>query len=285
MIDLLADPFRSAIGQRALLEVVLVGLACGPLGVWILLFRQVYATESVAHAMLPGLVLAALAGLPLVLGATAGVLAAGALMALAARPLGVGPDTAVAVVIGALFGLGAALAMSPDVPPRLSELLFGDLLGVSATDLAVTAVLAVLVLAGLAAGHRRLALATFDATTAPSLGARPARVGLGLLLGIGIVTVAAVPALGNLLLLALVVAPAATALGLSSRLAVALPLAAALTVLAGLAGVALSFHLDVAAGASVALCAVALFLVSLARPAPGAGPVRTGRLPIDALGS
>ena len=84
VLDALLEPFSSGIGRRALAEVVLLGLVCGPLGVWVLLLRQAYAAESLAHAMLPGLVLA-LTGLPLVLGAVGGLLAGAALIALAAR--------------------------------------------------------------------------------------------------------------------------------------------------------------------------------------------------------
>ena len=283
MLDALLDPFRSGIGQRALLEVLLVALACGPLGVWALLFRQVYAAESISHAMLPGLVLAALAGVPLLLGAAGGVLVAAGAIALAAREVRVGGDAAVAVAISALFGLGAMLALSPEVPPRLGELLFGDLLGVGTSELIASGVLAAGVAAVLAAAHRPLSLAAFDPGVAPSLGTRPPRVALLVLALLGLTTVAAVQALGNLLVVALVIAPAAAALNLTPRLAAALPLAAGLTALAGVAGLYASWYLEVAAGAAVALCAVALFALSLARVAPAAGST-AGRLPIDAVG-
>ena len=76
MIEALAEPFQRGLVQRAVLELLILAVVCGPLGVWILLFRQSYAAESIAHAMLPGLVIAALIGLPLALGAAGGVLAA-----------------------------------------------------------------------------------------------------------------------------------------------------------------------------------------------------------------
>ena len=78
MIDWLVDPLGSPIVLRALGELLLLSLACGPLGVWVLLYRDAYAAESISHGMLPGLVLAALAGVPLVLGAAGGVLVAAA---------------------------------------------------------------------------------------------------------------------------------------------------------------------------------------------------------------
>ena len=205
---MLGDP----ITRRALLEVLILALALGPLGVWVLLHRQAYAAESMSHGLLPGLVLAALAGAPLVLGAAGGALVAAGAIALAARDQRVGADLGVAVAVSTLFGLGALLALSPETPPRLEELLFGDLLGISTAALLV-------------------------------------------LLGVG--TVAAAPGLGSLLLVALVIAPGAAALRLTRRLAPALVIAAGLAAVAGAGGLALSYYADLAAGASVALCAVA----------------------------
>ena len=250
---MLSDP----ITRRALLEVLILALALGPLGVWVLLHRQAYAAESMSHGLLPGLVLAALAGAPLVLGAAGGALVAAGAIALAARDERVGADLGVAVAVSTLFGAGALLALSPEVPPRLEELLFGDLLGISGADLLAAGGLAVAVGAALAAAHRPLALSAFDREAAPSLGTAPARWETALLVLLGVGTVAAAPGLGSLLLVALVIAPGAAALQLTHRLAPALAIAATLAVIAGGGGLALSYYADVAAGASVALCAVA----------------------------
>ncbi|HEV7806784.1 MAG TPA: metal ABC transporter permease, partial [Solirubrobacteraceae bacterium] len=205
---------HSGLLQRALVEIVVLGAACGALGVWLLHLRHAYAAESLAHAMLPGLVLASLAGIPLLLGAGAGVLVTAALIALATRDTRVGSEVAVGVVVTTAFGLGAVLALSPDVPVGLDKLLFGDLLGAGPSDLLAAGALALLIALALAAGNRRLALAVFDPVAAPSLGARPARVELALLALLGVAVVAAVLSLGNLLVFALLVAPAAAALRL-----------------------------------------------------------------------
>jgi ABC-type Mn2+/Zn2+ transport system permease subunit len=265
-MDWLTDPFSGTLMQRALAEVLILAVACGPLGAWVLLYRQSYAAESISHAMLPGLVVAALVGLPLVLGAAGGVLAAAVGIVLAGRDERLGGDVGVAVAISALFGLGAVLALSPEVPPRLGELLFGDLLGVSDRNLVEAAVLAGGIAIALALAHRRLALSVFDRTAAPSLGARPARWELALLALLALCTVAAVRGLGNLLVVALILAPGAAALNLASRLPTVLPLAAGLAGLAGVLGLVASYHWEVAAGASVALAAVALFFLTLAVP-------------------
>ena len=268
MLDWLTDPFAGGLMQRALAEVLILAVACGPLGVWVLLYRQSYAAESLSHAMLPGLVIAVLAGAPLLLGAAGGVLAAAAAIALASRDERLGGDAGVAVAIATLFGLGAVLALSPDVPARLGELLFGDLLGVTGRDLVEAGILAAAIALALALAHRRLAMSVFDRAAARSLGARPARWELVLLVLLAVCTVAAVRGLGNLLVVALILAPGAAALNLTSRLPAALGLAAALAGLAGVLGLVASYHWEVAAGASVALAAVLVFAVSLlgARP-------------------
>jgi ABC-type Mn2+/Zn2+ transport system permease subunit len=275
---------HSGLLQRSLAEIVVLGAACGALGVWLLHLRHAYAAESLAHAMLPGLVVASLAGLPLLLGAGAGVLVTAALIALATRDTRVGSEIAVGVTVTTAFGLGALLALSPAVPVGLDRLLFGDLLGAGTADLVTAAALAALVGVALVAGHRRLAVAVFDPVAAPSLGVRPARVELALLALLGVAVVAAVLSLGNLLVFALLVAPATAAMRLGRSVRAQLWLAAALGCAAGVLGLVASAELDVAAGGSVALAAVALYaLATLVRPAParGRGPRRS---PVEALG-
>ncbi len=285
-MDWLTDPFSSALMQRALAEVLILAVACGPLGVWVLLFRQSYAAESLSHAMLPGLALAAIAGAPLLLGAAGGIVAAAVLVALAARDHRIGPDLAVAVTVTAVFGAGVLLAAqdTDGAGTPLSELLFGDLLGVTDADLIAAALLAVLVPAALAAGHRQLLAAAHDAAAAPSLGVRPARVQTGLLVALALAIVVAVQGLGNLLVLALLVAPAIAPGRLAPRLGQQLVVAAAVGAGSGALGVLASDRLSLAAGASVALTAslIALFAVALRGHTTGRSNVR--RSPIEALG-
>lgn len=274
---------RSGLLQRALVEVVILGATCGALGVWLLHVRSTYAAESLAHAMLPGLVVAALAGAPLLLGAAGGALVAAALIALAARDARVGAEVAVGVTVTTAFGLGALLALAPDVPARLGELLFGDLLGTTSGDLLAAAALAAVVALALAAGHRSLAAAVFDPVTAPSLGVDPGRAQLALLALLAVAVVAAVQGLGNLLVLALIVGPAAAGIRLGASLRAQILLGGGLGALAGLLGLVASAELDLAAGASVALAAVALFaLAALLRPGARQAPA-TARSPVEAL--
>src|SRR4051794_26417271 len=170
MLDWFTDPLQGEIMRRAFVEVVLLGVVGGVIGCWVVLNELSYGAESLPHAMFPGLVLAALSGAPLLVGGAGGLLLAAGAIALAARTPRIGRDSAIAVVVTALFGLGALLALSPQTPAGIQSILFGDILGVSRADLAAAAGLAVVVLVALRLLHSRLVIAGFDRTTASALG-------------------------------------------------------------------------------------------------------------------
>ena len=270
ILDLFLDPLRSGIDRRALAEVALLGVICGGLSFWVVGYRLAYPAESLAHGLLPGLVLASLAGAPLVLGALGGVAVAGALVALAARDERIDADTATAVVVTGMFGLGALLALAPETPARLGELLFGDPLGVTDADLAAAGALVVMGGSALAALQRPLAATAFDPVRARSLGIAPARVQLALLLLLSVTLAVAVTGLGSLLVLAVLVAPAVAVRRHASSPPVAMVAGAGLAVVAGTIGIYASHHLGSAAGASVALALVLAAALGTVRPAAAA---------------
>lgn len=257
----LADPWQGGILRHAFLEAALIGVSAGPLGCWIVFFRLSYSAESLAHAMFPGLVVAALIGAPLIVGGAGGALIAAAAIALAARAGGTGADGAVAVVITALFGLGALLALSPSSPPGIEGLLFGDILGTSTLDLALAGALVLIVVVALRLLHWRLLTVGFDPPRARALGASPLQAELALLVLLALAVVVAVQGLGNLLVVAVLVAPAACARRLTARMGPMMLLAAGLAVACGWGGLYLSYYVDVAAGAAIALVLVGLYLV------------------------
>jgi ABC-type Mn2+/Zn2+ transport system permease subunit len=258
-----SDPWAQAIMQRALLEVALVGVVGGALGCWIIFYGLSYSAESLSHALFPGLVLAALAGFPLLAGAALGLLAAAVAIALAGRLPEIGGDTGVAIVINSLFGLGAVLALSPASPPGIQTLLFGDILGASRVDLALAAILACVVLLGLRLLHSQLLVVGFDRPGARSLGGRPLLVDAALLVLLALAILVAVQGLGNLLVLSVLIAPAASARLVAHRMVPMMALAVALGVGSGTGGLYLSYYAGTAAGASIAGVMVALYLALL----------------------
>ena len=257
--------------RRALAEVVLLGIAGGAIGCWIVLNELSYGAESLPHAMFPGLVIAALAGLPLLVGGSAGLIAAALAIAAATRTPLIGRDSAIAVVVTGLFGLGVLLALSPASPQSVQSLLFGDILGVTGGDLIVAAGLTVLVLAALRLLHVRLLVVSFDRTSSRSLGVPSGPTDVALLALLAVSVLIAVQALGNLLVVALLIAPAAAARLLARRMLPMMATAAALAIVSGIAGLYVSYHLRTAAGASIALAMVAVYLLAAiaARVVPG----------------
>jgi ABC-type Mn2+/Zn2+ transport system permease subunit len=252
MVEVLIEPWREPILRGALLEMVFVGVACGALGVWIVLFGLSYSAESLAHAMFPGLAVAALLGVPLVLGGAIGLAIAGVAIALAARLRGVGADNAVAVVITSLFGGGALLALSPASPPGLQGLLFGDVLASSHGDIVLSGALASTVLLGMWLVHWRLLAVGFDALGARALGVRPLAAELTLFVLLGFAVLVGVQGLGNLLVVAALIGPAAAARTFTRRVGPMVCAASLIGIAAGVGGLYLSYYAEIAAGAAIA---------------------------------
>lgn len=262
-MHVLIDPWSHAFMQRALAELVLLGVVGAVVGCWIVLYELAYSAESLAHALFPGAVAAALLGIPVIAGGAVGVLAAATAMALVGRVPLLRGDTSVAVVITSLFGLGVLVALSPSTPPGVEGILFGDLLGVTRGDLITSAVLAGGSLVALTALYRPLLATGFERTTVAAFGLSPALVDLALLAVLAVAIVIGVQALGNLLVVALLVGPAACARLVTHRMARMMAVATLVALAASLGGLYLSYYAGLAAGASVAAVMVAAYLALL----------------------
>jgi ABC-type Mn2+/Zn2+ transport system permease subunit len=263
MFDFFTEPLAQEFIRRALLEVGLISLAGGALGCWVVFYGVSYAAESLSHALFPGLVVAALAGIPLLAGGIPGIAVAALAIALIGRVPGIGRDTAVAVVVTAFFGLGVLLALSPDSPPGIQGLLFGDILAPSDSDLLLSAILAAAVVLSLIVLHWQLLAVAFDRTTAQSIGVSPALADTAVLILLAAAVLVAAQGLGTLLAVAALVGPAATARVFTRRVPTMMVAASLLGIAAGVIGLYLSYHAGIAAGASIAACIVAAYLAAL----------------------
>lgn len=264
MSDWLLEPLRQGIVARGVLELVLLGIVSGGLGCWVVFSSLSYGAESLAHGMLPGLVLAGILGVPVLLGGAVGLLVAALAIAVVARVPRLDAGAATSVVVTTLFGLGVLLGLSPAAPAGLDGLLFGDVLGVSDTDIVLTGALAAVVTVLLTVLHPSLLLAGFDRVNARALGRSPQTLDLVLALLLALATLVAVQALGSLLVVAMLVGPAATARLVSRRMAPMMVTATVVATIAAVGGLWLSYHADLAAGASVTLVLAGAFGVTLA---------------------
>ena len=262
MLDFLLDPLTSGTTIRALSEITVLGIVSGAIGCWIVLYRLSYSAESLAHGLFPGLVIAALVGAPLLLGGAIGVLVAATLIVIATRLADESADTAIAVVITALFGTGVLLALSPSSPPGIQGLLFGDLLGVAFMDVAIAAAVGAAVLATLWVLHDRLLAVGFDRGSEQSLGVSVTTLNLILLALVAVTILVAVQSLGNLLVAAILVGPAAAARQVTRRIGPMMAVAVAVAVASGIVGIYASYHLRTAAGASVVFAMLGFYLLA-----------------------
>jgi ABC-type Mn2+/Zn2+ transport system permease subunit len=258
----LADIYGTDVMRRALLEAVLVGALCGVVGVHVVLRRLPFFTLTVAHATFPGVVIAAIIGL----GELTGGLAFAGLLVVLIHATGSDRRLDTSVVVGVAlagsFGLGAMLQSTQDgFTKDLAAVLVGSILTVQTSDLVVTAVVGVLVLAMLGSFHKELVLRAFDPRGSEALG-YPRLLDLALLGAIAATVVTAVPAVGTMLSVALLAVPAMTARLVTRRVGSAMAVAATTGALAGAIGLTASAQWDIAAGAAISLAGAALFLLT-----------------------
>ncbi len=259
-LDWLADPWTSGIMRRALAELSLAGALCGGLGCFAVVRGLAFLSESMAHTMLLGVVLAFALGVPTLAGAA---LIAGLTVALA---VAIGSDrrvtfdTAMGVLLPTLFGAAVATAaLVEGYRSRLADALFGSVLGVTETDLIVAASVAAVVLATLWLAGRRLELVACDRALAEAMGYRVRALDLLLLVAVTLAVVVALRAVGNVLVTALVLGPALTARLVARRFWPMVAWAAGIAVACGVVGLYATWYSDVGAGAAVTLAVAAAF--------------------------
>lgn len=253
-----------AFAQRALVEVVLVGVLCGVVGVHVLLRRLTFFAMTMGHATFPGVAVAALLGVDLLVGAAGfGVLLVLLVVAIGAQRR-VDETSAIGVVLAGGFALGVLVLSAGAGDSRdLTAYLVGSLVTVQTSDLVLTAVGAVVVLGLLAALHKELVLGAFDRQALESQGYPVRALDVVLLLCLQLTLVASVPAVGTFLSVALLAAPAAAARLWTDRLGPTIALAVVFAVGSGVVGLLVSLVVRVAAGGAVVLAATLVFVVSL----------------------
>lgn len=267
MADLLAfltDPLAYPFMVRGLVAAVIVGVVCPVLGAYVVLRGMAFFGDALAHIVLPGVVIAYLAGWPLVLGALlAGVIAALGIGAISERTR-IKEDSAIGVIFAGAFALGVALLSTQrGYVVDLVHILFGNLLGVSVTDLLWMGVLGVLALATVFVFYKELLVLSFDPVLAATL-RLPARFLKNLLLVLmAIVIVVSLNAVGVTLVLAMLVTPASAAYLLTRRLPSMMALGAAFGTLSAFLGLYLSYYWNLASGPAIVLVATAIFAVAL----------------------
>lgn len=262
-------PFQFAFMQQAFLIALAVALPMALLSCFLVLKGWSLMGDAISHAVLPGVVLAYIAGLPLVIGA----FAAGMICALATGYIKensrVKEDAAMGVVFSSMFGLGLVLYVEVQTEIHLDHILFGDMLGVTWADVLYSVGIAAIVSGLVIAKRSDLLLHSFDEQHARAIGLPVKILHYGLLAVLSLTIVGALKAVGIILAIALLIGPGAIAFLITHRFGTMLLMAAVISLSTSFAGVYLSFFLDSAPAPTIVLVIGALFvLVFLAKQAP-----------------
>ncbi|PWK70639.1 metal ABC transporter permease [Aminobacter sp. AP02] len=271
MIETLTLPFSFPFMQQAFVIALLVAVPMALLSCFLVLKGWSLMGDAISHAVLPGVVLAYIAGIPLAIGA----FAAGMTCALATGYLKqnsrIKEDTVMGIVFSGMFGLGIVLYTKIQTDVHLDHILFGDMLGVSWSDVGQTAVIALIATGAIGLFRRDLLLHAFDPQHAQAIGLPVKLLHYGLLSILSLTIVGALKAVGIIIAIAMLIAPGAIAYLLTDRFERMLVVSVLVAVLSSFLGVYLSFFIDSAPAPTIVLLMsltfVAAFFISKRRTA------------------
>lgn len=267
----LLQPLQYAFMVRGLLASIMVGILCAVMGTYVVLRGMAFLGDAMAHAILPGVAIAFLLHGSLLVGAIIGAVIIALSIGLFSKSGVVKEDTAIGILFAAALSLGVALISSIQTyAVDLSHILFGNVLGVSESDLWLTAGLGLVVLAAVALLYKQFLVISFDPILAATL-RLPAELLRNLMLVLlALTVVVSLQTVGVGLAAAMLVTPAATAYLLTRRLWTMMLVSAIIGAFSSLAGLYLSYYVNIVSGSAIVLVATVVFLaVFLFQPRRG----------------
>jgi manganese/iron transport system permease protein len=265
MIETLLQPFQFPFMQNAFLIALIIAPPTALLSCFLVLKGWALMGDAVSHAVLPGIVLAYMAGVPLLIGAFVAGLGSALLTGWLADNSRIKRDTVMGVVFSAMFALGIVLHTAFPTDVHLDHILFGNMLGVGGTDLITAALISIPVTVVLALKWRDLMLHAFDPAQAQVSGLPVRLMHYGLLAILSLTIVATLSSVGLILAIGLLIAPGAIAFLTARSFGAMLVTATLVCLVAMLSGIWASFHLDSAPAPTIILILTALFLLAFLR--------------------
>ena len=262
MIEELLLPFQFAFMQNAFLITAIIAVPTAMLSCFLVLKGWSLMGDAISHAVLPGIVMAYIINIPLIIGA----FAAGMFCALSTGFLTensrVKQDTIMGVVFSGMFGLGIVMYTKIQTDVHLDHILFGNMLGISTGDIITTGIIAFLVAVLIITKRKDLLLHAFDPGQAKAAGLRVGLLHYGMLVILSLTIVATLKAVGIILAIGLLIAPGAIAFLLTNRFERMLLISVIITLISGISGIYLSFYLDSAPAPTIILILTAFFIAS-----------------------
>lgn len=275
-IAFFTEPFAYDFMQRALAMSVLVAAVCAVLSCYLVLKGWSLMGDAIAHAVLPGIVIAFVFGIPLVIGAFAAGLACALMTGYLKENSRVKEDTVMGIVFSGMFGFGLVLFTKVETDQHLNHILFGNVLGVTVADLLETAIIAGGTMLVVLVKRRDLLLYCFDPNHARAIGLSVGVLHYGLLILLSLTIVSSIKAVGIILVIAMLIAPGATAYILSDHFERMLIIAVLAACSSAVLGTVISFHINGATGACIVLVQALIFVMAfLFAPKRGLVPLRS----------
>ncbi|MEO0456218.1 MAG: metal ABC transporter permease [Cyanobacteria bacterium P01_A01_bin.114] len=263
MLSVLTDPLAYDFMRYALLMGLLIGAFCPVVGAYLVVQRITLLGDVVAHAVLPGLVLANFLGVNFAVGAFASGMLGTALIAWIRNHSRVKADAAMALTFASFFALGVLLLTLLETRLDLEGLLFGDILSVTLSDIGYTAVTALVVLGLVIFFYHPMLFFTFDRVGAAASGMPVGWLNAGMMAALTVTIIVGMQMVGVILVISLMVGPATTAYLLVKELHQMMVLGAGLGAIASTLGIYLSYYFDWPTGPAIALVVFAMFLLAL----------------------
>jgi manganese/iron transport system permease protein len=264
MLNILLDPWNYEFMRRAIVIGILVGILCPVVGSYLIVQRMALLGDVIAHCVLPGLSLSFFLGVDILIGAFAsGILGAGVISWIQSQSR-VKVDAAMSLTFSSFFSLGVLLISLLRNNVDLDSFLFGDILGVTTTDIYRTALVTIVILGDVWLFYKELLFYTFDRTGAAAMGLPVNVIHMGFMAAITLTIIASMQAVGVILVIAMLVGPALTAYLFVKELHQMMIVGSIIGSIASTSGVYISFYVkNVPSGPAIVLVSSSIFVLAL----------------------
>jgi manganese/iron transport system permease protein len=263
LLTLITEPLTHSFMQRALLMATLIGVVCSIFSCFLVLKGWSLMGDAISHAVLPGIALAFIAGIPLSIGAFLGGLFCAVATGYLKDNSRVKEDAVMGIVFSGMFAIGLIMLTKIETDIHLLHILFGNILGISPKSVIEASIIAILCAAIMLIKRRDLMLFCFDPDHAQIIGLPIKALNFGLLILLALTIVASLQAAGIILVISMFIAPGAIGFMLSNTFDRMLVIAIGASIFSCITGTLISFHLDVATAPLIVVIQALLFVLSL----------------------
>lgn len=263
MLEFVEHLFTYQFLNRALITSIIVGIVCGTVGSLIVLRSLSLMGDAMSHAVLPGVALSFLFGIPMFIGALITGMIASIFIGYITSSSKTKPDAAIGISFTAFLASGIIIISLINTTTDLYHILFGNLLAITNSAFLTTIVIGSIVLILIIIFYRPLMISTFDPTFSRMSGLNTTLLHYFVMLLLSLVTVASIQTVGIILVVALLITPASTAFLISKKLYSMMIIASLISVISSIVGLYYSYIYNIPSGATIVLCTFVIYIITL----------------------